>query len=137
PDHWSGGRRDVDFFDVKGVAEQVAALMRVAPTAEPVVLPYLVEGRAAALRVDGRSIGIVGQLEPSIADARDLPAGDAVYVLELDLDVLAACAPRDALLVKPLPRHPAIVRDIALLLDDTLSADTVRGTIRAAAPSTL
>jgi phenylalanyl-tRNA synthetase beta chain len=58
-------------------------------------------------------------------------------VLEMDLDALTARSPVNTRFAKPLPRHPSVIRDIAILLDDTLSADTVRGTIRAAAPATL
>jgi phenylalanyl-tRNA synthetase beta chain len=137
PEHWSGSSRDVDFFDMKGTAEYVCALFAVQPVVAAVTRPYLVEGRAAALRVDGELLGIVGQLAPEIAAARDLPADEPIYVVELDLDCLARHAPSAPRLTRPLPRHPAIVRDLALLIDDTLSADTVRGTIRAAAPATL
>jgi phenylalanyl-tRNA synthetase beta chain len=38
---------------------------------------------------------------------------------------------------KPLPRFPSVVRDLSILVDDALSAETVRGTIRETAPSTL
>jgi phenylalanyl-tRNA synthetase beta chain len=137
PLHWSGGAREVDFFDLKGVAEQLCALMRAALDVAPATRPYLVSGRAAEARVDGHLVGVMGQLEPEVAARRDLPASDAVYVLEIDLDALAAHAPRVPRLAAPLPRHPAVVRDLAIVVDDTLSADNVRGTIRAAAPATL
>jgi len=137
PDHWSGGRREVDFFDVKGAAEQITATLNVVPRFLPTTAPFLVEGRAAEVRADGRIIGLVGQLSPAIAEQRELPAPDAVYVLELDLDALTALAPKDARFAKPLPRHPSVVRDISLLVNDSLSAETVRGTIRAASPPTL
>ena len=39
--------------------------------------------------------------------------------------------------MKPLPRYPSIARDISIVVDETLPAETVRGTIRAAAPDTL
>jgi phenylalanyl-tRNA synthetase beta chain len=137
PEHWSGGRRDVDLFDVKGVAEQLCAALNVAAAIRTTTVPYLVEGRTAEFIADGIPLGIIGQLAPTTAEARDLPPADPVYVLEFSLDALSAAAPESTLMAKPLPRHPAVVRDIAILLDDTLSADTVRGTIRAAAPDTL
>jgi phenylalanyl-tRNA synthetase beta chain len=137
PEHWSGGARDVDFFDIKGIAEQLCAVMQVAAEFVPTARPYLVDGRAAELRINGRSIGVLGQLPSGLLDQRDLPAGDAVFVLEIDLDALSLQTPRTATFARPLPRHPAVIRDIAILVDETLSADTVRGTIRAAGPSTL
>ncbi len=101
----------------------------------PLTTEFLVPGRAAAIRVDEKTLGLIGQLSPAIAERRELPP-DAMYVLELDLDALSASAP-GANLARPLPKHPSIVRDLSILVDDTLSAETVRGTIRAASPTTL
>jgi phenylalanyl-tRNA synthetase beta chain len=99
-------------------------------------LPYLVSGRAARLLVKGQPIGVFGQLSPAIAEARELPA-DEVYVGEIDLDALTAASPADTRRTSPLPRYPSVVRDVSILVADTLSAATVRGTIRSAAPDTL
>lgn len=137
PDHWSGGRRDVDFFDVKGVVEQLAASSLVPASFAATDVAYLVKGRAAAIVVNGRHVGVFGLLDPALADRRDLPAGDEVYVAEINLDVLTGEAPADALRATPLPRFPWVVRDVSILVDDALSAGTVRGTIRSAAPGTL
>ena len=137
PEHWSGKSRDVDFFDVKGVAEQLCATLNVPMEIAAATRPYLVDGRTAELRVGGEVIGVVGQIAPPIAEQRDVPATDAVYVLEIDLDALSAGAPQGQRFATPLPRHPSIIRDIAILLDDTLSAEAVRGTIRSAGPDTL
>jgi phenylalanyl-tRNA synthetase beta chain len=98
--------------------------------------PYLVPGRAASLHVADRPVGVCGQLAPAVADARGIPRDD-VYVLELDLDAVAPAAAGGARRIAPLPRYPAIVRDVSLLVDDALSAAAVRDTIRRAAPATL
>jgi phenylalanyl-tRNA synthetase beta chain len=137
PDDWSGHRRSVDFFDLKGVAEQLAEVIGVALSFDAEAPGYLAEGRRASLRIDGTPVGVVGELSPAVAAARDLPAGDAVYVAEFNLDALAAAASATAHLTTALPRFPAVVRDLAILVDDTLSAEKVRGTIRSAAPDTL
>ncbi len=137
PDHWSGARRAVDFADIKGVVEQLQVLAQVPPSFQEVETPYLVSGRAAAIVVDGKTIGVFGQLLPAIAESRELPAADEVYVGEIDLDALTAAAPAETLRTSPLPRHPSVVRDVSILVADTLSAATVRGTIRSAAPATL
>jgi phenylalanyl-tRNA synthetase beta chain len=137
PDHWSGWARPVDFFDIKGVAEQLCAALDVVPQVAAAAVPYLVEGRAASLRAGAAEIGVIGQLSPAIAEQRDLPAADPIYVLELSLDALTASAPAAATLARPLPRHPSVVRDVSILVDDALSAETVRGTIRSAGPATL
>ena len=136
-DHWSGARRGVDFFDMKGVVEQLAAVYQVAITFADIATPYLVAGRAASIGINGKSIGTFGQLLPALAEARELPGTDEVYVGEIDLDALSAAASPDTMRVASLPRYPSVVRDVSMLVNDSLSAETVRGTIRSAAPDTL
>ena len=137
PEHWSGKTREVDFFDVKGVAEQVCTTLGVTAEFVAACRPYLIAGRTAELRVDGQVVGVLGQLEPAIAEQRDLPGADAIFVVEIDLDALTARAREGVRFATPLPRHPSVIRDIAILLDDTLSAEAVRDTIRSAGPDTL
>lgn len=143
--HWSTRPRDVDFFDIKGSVEQVCAGLGVPDlTFEPTTCPFLVPGRAAAVRAPSVSdasqthdVGIIGQLAPAVAARLGLDDAADVYVAELNLDALAGTSSGDDLQVTPLPRHPSIVRDLSIVITDTLPASTVRGTIRAAAPETL
>jgi phenylalanyl-tRNA synthetase beta chain len=137
PDHWSGLRRPVDFSDIKGVVEQLATLASVPLTFSEASLAFLAPGRAATILINGRSVGVLGQLAAHLAEARDLPAGHEVYVAEIDLDAVTAAAPLEARRARQLPRFPFIVRDVSILVADALSAETVRGTIRSVAPETL
>jgi phenylalanyl-tRNA synthetase beta chain len=138
--HWSAPTRLVDFFDVKGVVEQVCAALGVDASFQPAAAPYLVRGRAAEVRIANGAgqilIGLAGQLLPAVVEARGIPPQDDVFAAELDLGALVAAASGDRL-VAPLPRFPSIVRDLSILVDDSLPAATVRGTIRSAAPATL
>jgi phenylalanyl-tRNA synthetase beta chain len=139
--HWSAGARAVDFFDAKGVAERICAAFGVAPTFTPADVPFLVPGRAAELhaRAHGATIplGVVGQIAPAVAEAREFPPSEAIYAGEIDLTALASVARGDDLRAESLPRYPSIVRDISILVDEALPAAAVRGTIRSAAPDTL
>ena len=136
-EHWSGSKRAVDFSDVRGVVEQLAGVAKLAVTFAESSAPYLVPGRAATVLANGSPIGVLGQLLPSIAESRDLPSGEDVYVAELNLDVLTAAAATVTLRARSLPRFPSVVRDVSILVDAALSAERVRGTIRTAAPDTL
>ena len=144
PGHWSGGERQTDLFDVIGLVDRVCDAFGVAPAYEPAARDTLVPGRAAAVRAtapDGAEpveLGYVGRLVESLARARGLPADDAIYVADLDLAAIArAGADRRRMAAAPLPRHPSIVRDLALVIDAALPAATVRDTIRSVAPETL
>ena len=81
-EHWSGGARDVDFFDVKGVARaSVRRARRRRRASSRSREPFLVAGQAAAIVVAdgperGARLGFVGQLTPALADARGLPRQD-------------------------------------------------------------
>jgi phenylalanyl-tRNA synthetase beta chain len=136
--HWSAGHRPADFFDAKGIVEAIAGALQVDVAFDgALVPPYLVRGRAATISVEGRAIGGVGMLTPTIVASAGLSANDDVYVAELDLDAIAALQSQAPLTVKPLPRYPSSARDISIVVDETLPAETVRGTIRSAAPDTL
>ena len=136
-EHWSGGARDVDFFDMKGVVERIGEALRLAVRTEPHRERWLVPGRSAAVMTNGTRIGVVGQLTPAIAAAHGLPANDPVYVAEIDLDAAEQAAPRDDARIEPLPRYPSVTRDISILIDETLAAAIVRATVRDAAPDIL
>src|SRR5258705_11862131 len=136
-EHWSGGARDVDFFDMKGIVERIGESLRLELTTATHGETWLVAGRSAAVMADGTRVGVMGQLAPAIAEAHGLPSNDPVYVAEIDLDTAEAFAPAEEARVEALPRYPSVTRDISILIDATLPADSVRATIREAAPPTL
>ena len=136
-EHWSGGAREVDFFDIKGVVEHLCDVLGVPVRLQPHRERFLVPGQAAAIlaasgAAQDTALGIAGQIAPAIADARGLPRQDRVLAAELDLDALwrAKAAAFDA--ARPLPRHPQVVRDLSFVVADTLPAEIIRGTILAA-----
>src|SRR5262245_13778936 len=132
PQHWSGSARDVDFFDVKGLVERLGAVLDIGVRFQPLVRSFLVEGQSASVVSGKTPIGIVGRLAPAVADQRGAPQQDAIYVAELSLDLIAAL-PRDAdESVRALPRHPSVVRDLSIVVADTLPAEIISGTIQAA-----
>jgi phenylalanyl-tRNA synthetase beta chain len=144
-DHWSGGTRDVDFFDIAGVAERVCLSLGVPVRVEPLVRSvrlqadhhWLAAGRSAALVVNGTAIGTVGQLLPALAEQHGLTAADTIYVAEIDLEAADRLRPAAVTRMTPLPRYPSVTRDIAILVSDLLAAEQIRRTVREAAPATL
>ncbi|MBE3133989.1 MAG: phenylalanine--tRNA ligase subunit beta, partial [Acidobacteria bacterium] len=136
-EHWSGGARAVDFFDLKGAVAIVCEALGLDAECEPVTVPELVRGRAAVVKTGGGVLGTLGQLAPGLVAARGLPIADEIYVAELDLDGVDRIAPAGDVRAVPPPRFPSVVRDVALLVKDSVPAAAIRGTIRAAAPSTL
>ena len=139
-DHWSGGAREVDFFDVKGAVEHLCDMLEVPVRFEGVRALFLVTGQAASIVVAGgaerdATIGLVGQVTPAVADARGLPGQDRVLVAELNLDLLARARVAVSDAARPLPRQPFVVRDLSIVVPGVLPAEIIRGTILAAGRS--
>jgi phenylalanyl-tRNA synthetase beta chain len=120
----------LDFFDVKGVVEALAADLHLpSPAYRRSSVVCLHPGKAAELTADGRTIGYFGELHPKTAEAFDL-AGRAVLVAEFDLEALQAVAPaRHG--YAPVPRFPAALRDVAVIVPEATPADRVEAEIRA------
>src|SRR5207344_1809414 len=85
-------------------------------------------GSAAA----GSRVGLAGQIASHAAAARGLSPNDRVYVAELSLDLLDQARAQSSDATRSLPRHPFVVRDLSIVVADTLPAEIIRGTILAA-----
>jgi phenylalanyl-tRNA synthetase beta chain len=89
------------------------------PAAE---IPFLHPGKAAVLSLNGESLGVAGALHPTLCAELTLP--ETPWVFELNFSSLARFA-RPVTPYQPLPRFPAVVRDIALIADEELPAQAV------------
>jgi phenylalanyl-tRNA synthetase beta chain len=133
----------VDFYDMKAAVEAVAHGLGLAPLRFTVATrPWAVAGRTADVALESGDqaipVGVLAQLSPAVAEARGLPANEPAFVAELDLDASRPYVRLgDDITVTPLPRHPSVVRDLSILVDQRLPAVTLRDTIRAAGPVTL
>jgi phenylalanyl-tRNA synthetase beta chain len=131
-EHWKGGAREADFFDAKGMIERLGSALGLPLAFETATTPYLVPGQTAAVLSGGTRLGVVGRVTPAIVDERGAPRQDAVFVAEIDLDAAARSTVARAGSVRPLPRHPFVVRDLSIVVDAALPAEIIRGTIQAA-----
>ena len=105
--HWSGGRRTVDFFDVKGIVEAIAEALQVEVTFDGATRAFVSRARPRRDSLDRRTaVGGVGMLAPAIVAVGGTDANEDVYVAELDLDALTATRRAAPLTVAPLPRYP-------------------------------
>ena len=134
PKHWDHTERPVDFFDIKGDVEALLAMLGAERRYrfESMPHPALHPGQSARILCDDEPCGWVGALHP--ATARQLDLDSAVYLFEIDQAVFSTRAlPAFA----PLSRYPSIRRDLALVVDESLSADAVREVIAEAAGGVL
>jgi phenylalanyl-tRNA synthetase beta chain len=129
PRAWFTDTRPGDLLDVKGGAELVVdALGRADLLVEPLTEPWLEEGRAARLLIQGTAVGWIGELHPAVQGAFALPA--PVLAAELSLDQLET-VPGRVLVHRALPRFPGVQRDVAVVVPEEIPEARVREALRA------
>ena len=125
-----------DFFTLKGTVEALLDSIRaedlsfVAESDNPSYHP----GRCAKVYAGEMEIGVLGQIHPLAAANYDVDA--ELYCAELRLDALMAVCGPDPEYV-PLPKFPAVTRDIAVLVDNDITVSALSDCIRAAAKGLL
>jgi phenylalanyl-tRNA synthetase beta chain len=111
---WARKSGGLDFYDAKGDVEALLSPRKAefSPAAHPAMHP----GRCAAVRLDGREIGVVGELHPRWRQAWEL--AHAPVLFELDLDAVVA---RDVPEFQPVPKFQPVQRDIAVIVADAVT----------------
>jgi phenylalanyl-tRNA synthetase beta chain len=117
-EQWGAATRTVDFFDVKGDLEALFAprAVRFVKTEHPALHP----GRCAAVEVDGRQVGLIGELHPRWLQKYDLPQAPVLF--EVDAAALQARAlPR----YTEISKFPGATRDLALVVKQDVPAQAL------------
>ena len=123
--------RALDFYDLKHDIEQLlpAQIDSTRIRYERSALSFLHPGQSAKLYIDEVYVGWLGQLHPKTAKQLDLPT---TWVAQLSLAPLLDVAREQHAITTP-SKFPQVRRDIAILVDSDISAQTLESTIRAAA----
>ena len=104
-----------DFYALKGVVESLLKELGIGEAEYKAVRDNKTfhPGRCAAVYKDGQLIGEFGEMNAAVVDQYNLP--ERVYVAELDFEKLFELSDLE-ILYKPIPKYPAIERDIAVLV---------------------
>lgn len=135
PLFWSGEDRDANFdvYDLKGVVEEFLdrfGLRSIVYSKREQQTELFIE--SASVLLGGKVVlGELGQVQPALAKRYDLR--DAVLLAELNLELLLAHRDR-AKNFKPLPQFPAVRRDVAMIVPENITHDTVLGVVKLAKP---
>ncbi|WP_293662881.1 phenylalanine--tRNA ligase subunit beta [Rhodoferax sp. OV413] len=121
------GRKDhgVDFYDIKGDVEALLAPLK--PEFVPAQHPAMHPGRTAEVRLNGQSIGFVGELHPKWRQSYELPSAPVMFELALDA-VLARSVPA----FHSVPKFQAVQRDVAVVVADYVTHADLISAVRAA-----
>ncbi len=122
---WSGRDRNVDFFDVKGDLEALFTPAQLSFVAAE--HPALHPGRSARIELNGRVIGVVGELHPKWRQGYELSGAPILF--ELDLQALLE---RSLPLAQAIPRQQVVQRDIAVIVGEAVTHAALMQTIAGA-----
>lgn len=111
---WGRKQDAADYFDVKGDVEALLSPLQAsfAPGRHPALHP----GRCAVLTLEGKEIGVLGELHPRWRQRWELPQAPVLF--EIDLEAVAA---RRIPAFEPVPRFQPAERDIAVIVSDAVT----------------
>ncbi|MFO7930186.1 MAG: phenylalanine--tRNA ligase subunit beta [Desulfosalsimonas sp.] len=130
---WHSKPENCDFYDIKGVAESLLSGLGINNAActsmpEP-ACSFTQPGRTAQLRTGEVFLGLIGEIRSSVL--RRFGIKQPAFVFEIHLEALVSCLP-DTPAFRPIPRFPAVTRDVTLIVDNSMEAGRIIEHARAA-----
>ena len=121
-----GHSKNVDFYDIKGVTEELLDYLGY-ENRYSFVMPKQIPaefhpGQTAEISVNNDIVGIVGRIHPSVEK-------EAVYVMEINLDKLLAKRV-GKMKFKEISKFPTIKKDIAVLVSKDMTSKDVETLIK-------
>jgi phenylalanyl-tRNA synthetase beta chain len=128
---WHTKSEPCDFFDMKGVVESLLCTLgicNVSYTRMPApACSYTQPGRTAQIRYGDTYIGLIGEIQPTVLKAFDVK--QAAFAFEIHVDAMIPLLPA-AITFSPIPRFPAVNRDITLIVDNSRVAGDMLSYVR-------
>jgi len=123
---------DTDFYSIKGVIETLLEKLNVKDVSFTAVSDDATfhPGRCAAVYSGDTKLGVFGEIHPTVL--KNYEIGTKAYCATISMDTLFDCQVTD-ILYKPLPKFPAVTRDLALVCDESVPAGVIEKTISDAA----
>jgi len=123
---WQGSSEAVDFFDAKGIVEGLCQQIGITAKFEKSTDENLHPDNQAAIVANGKQIGVVGEVHPSVREHFELT--QTVYLFEINIPMLVPLIEDKT--YRPIPKFPATVRDIALVVDASVTHQQILETMK-------
>ena len=126
--------KDADFFTMRGVVERLLKQLGIAFDVSRSDEVYLHPGRQAKLTQGEQVVCVLGEVHPTVRENFDMPS--RALIAEMDMEVIAQLqTPMGA--VKPMPRYPAVSRDLSLVMAESTEVGPLLADMAHAAGSIL
>lgn len=123
-----------NFFTIKSVIEHIAKTFNIQFNYERSDIEYLHSGRGADIMADGKKIGYVGEVNPMVANALDVKT--RLYIAEINIDDISKLA-NTAYSFEPISKFPPVERDLAIVVEEAVSAAEIIEVVEKAGGKTL
>lgn len=126
---WNHARETVNFYDVKGVIENLLELLSIGGVKweANVPEPFYHPGKSCSIIAGRERIGSIGEIHPTVQENFGLDK--PVYCFELNFEKLVLMSRQKRTVVAP-SRFPDSTRDIAMLAPDDLPAEKIVECVR-------
>ncbi len=121
---------DADFFDAKGVVEEMLSRCGIHADFRPAEEHAMLRGRTAAIVAGGEQVGVLGQVHPRVADG--LGISGPAFLFEIDVEDVLERLP-GVVHHEPVSRFPAVIQDLAVIVDTSVPAAKVALLIKSSA----
>lgn len=123
---WNVQEEKLGFYDIKGIVDTLCAALNIPHVSFRALKgpghPYLRPGHAAEVYSGKKSVGTVGEVTGQVLHNFELK--QPAYCLDLNFEEVV-CLCFEEIRAKPISRFPATARDIALIVDDAVEAQSV------------
>ncbi len=118
----------MDFFDIKGILAALLEALHINYRVEPYEHPSFHPGKCARVLAGEKQIGVFGELHPLVHAHYDFPA-TPVLAADFNLDLLISLIP-ERYAMQPVSAYPPVLEDLAIVVDEAISAEQVANTIQ-------
>ena len=121
---WNVSGEEIDFFDLKGILENLFKGVNIKDYnfLSAFDIPYLHPGKSSIITIENNDIGLLGEVRPEVLEGFGL--SKPAYIFEIDFDLILKHALSDKW-IRPISKYPPIIRDIALIVDDTVQSKDI------------
>lgn len=127
PKGWAQNSAEVDFYDAKGIVEELFAQLTISKYTVEVGEHFALHpGKTAVFKKGREVLAVVGEVHPAVTESFGI--AKKVFVFECDIATLMKCAAKK-FSFEQLPKYPAISRDLAILVDKDVAAGEVEKVI--------
>lgn len=140
-EHWQSKAVPIDLYAVKGIVSELLELLGLtSASVQASRLPFLVASESGEFVCMNKALGYFGKLQAAAAEKFGIDVIDLkqdIWLIDLDMEAIITLSRGISNEFKPIPRHPAVTRDISFLINNAVPFAEIAAAIIAVEPSVI